>query len=244
MTYKNEDFVVNQDFDIKSIDYRKIKKYIPGISQFASLVKSSIIIFDYYKHNFYFISNDNQYFTEVEPKKYQKYSYKEYNNIIHPDDMVLLYKMHHRAFMFAFSQPIENRKNLALYYTIRLKNIYDEYVLTDVQIKILETDSKGNIWTVMFMLKESSLRYPQIPYVSFVNDSIKHHFTEEALINFKLTDNQIEILKMLSVNSTLNEICVKLNIPENTILSHLQIIYNKLGVTNSNEAVFKFLNCE
>ena len=90
MKYKNVDYIVNQSFDVNSLDYEKAKMYICGIEEVALTTGQSYIIFDYYKHNYFYISSGNSYFNKADQNIAD--SYIAFNNKFLFDDSVMDYQ--------------------------------------------------------------------------------------------------------------------------------------------------------
>lgn len=108
MKYKEEDYIVNQIFDLSSMDYERVKLYLPGLEHSAFSNKQCIFVFDYCKHNYFFIKSFNEYFTNIPDKIEEPYIF--FSSKLHQEDVNLVYNIHHRAFNFIFG--IEKSKRI------------------------------------------------------------------------------------------------------------------------------------
>ena len=108
MKLQEKDYIVNQNFDISSLDYEKAKQHIIGLKDVAFATKQCFFIFDYFKHNYFYINTNNEYFSKV--PQIIKEPYLFFNEKIHPSDLIFVHQIHHRVFNFVFSLDIEKEK--------------------------------------------------------------------------------------------------------------------------------------
>ena len=71
-------------------------------------------------------------------------------------------------------------------------------------------------------------------YSEAVTDSLKESLdkTQEAIDEVQLTKREVEIVKLIALENTTNEIAEKLSISAYTVDTHRKNIINKLGVKN------------
>jgi len=238
MKFTEQDYIVKQNFDISSLDYKKIKLHIIGYENFANLTKNCFFIFDYYKHNYLCIKSFNEYFNEIPEKINEPYLF--FNNKIHPDDLDFVYQIHLRTFRYVFSLAQNERKGLQMYYNCRYQNKFNEYEMTNINIKLLDTDSIGNIWLVLFVIEMSDSENYKIPYIETETGDIRQFTLNQTLLK-KLTDAEKEIVFMMFGNISNKEIAQLMHKSFNTIRANIQNIYFKLEVTNRFEFQKKLL---
>lgn len=58
----------------------------------------------------------------------------------------------------------------------------------------------------------------------------------------KLTDRELQVMKLLTLGMPNKEIAQKLRISKNTVDRHLASIYRKLDVHNRTEAVLRYID--
>ncbi|SFC91694.1 LuxR family transcriptional regulator [Clostridium uliginosum] len=74
--------------------------------------------------------------------------------------------------------------------------------------------------------------------VSFSDDSRKEEFNQEIFfLDKKLTLREMEVVKLINLGMTNKEICVKLNISEKTVKTHVTNILRKLKMKDRLEVV-------
>ena len=232
MQFKETDYYVKQDFDETSLDYSKADKYISGIDVFSRNTDSCFFIFDYFKHKYLFLKSYNEYFTEHLNIIDNPYLF--FNNKLHPEDVVFVYKLQHKVFSFVKEFPIENRQNFRLKYKVRMINKSGDFQMTDVELILLETDKNGNIWLVLFVLKKSSTENFMIPELRTAdNTSIPFVLNLKLLNSFSQPEQDI-IFELFSDKSN-EEIALKLSRSVNTVKYHKKSIYDQMGVVSKFE---------
>lgn len=181
----------------------------------------------------------NEYFNEI-PKKISK-PYLFFYLKIHNDDRILVKQIHNKLFDLVFSYPLNNRKNLTFYYNCRMQNNKKQYQMTDISLKILETDSNGSIWLILFIIEKSTSNNYKIPYIEIPNNGKLEMIDLKCKLFDSLTSTEKKIAKLLFSNYTNREIADKLNRSVYTIKSHLTNIYLKTETNSRLEFQKKIL---
>ena len=65
---------------------------------------------------------------------------------------------------------------------------------------------------------------------------------EPATLTDDLTERQVRVLRLLRGSLTLSEIATELSLSPNTVKTHTQAIYRKLGVCTREDAVIRGLD--
>lgn len=224
MDYTENDFIVNQDFDISTLEYENLDIIIKAYDDFASTSKKCFFVFDYCKHDYVYIKSYNEYFTEIPEEIVEPYTF--YNSMIHHKDLEFVHQIHHRVFDYVPTIKHELKKNLKLYYSCRFKNCNNEYVMSDISIKLLKTDISGNIWLALFVIEKSFSENYKIPYIENQFGDIRQFTLNQELLS-KLTDAEKEILFLTFGNYNNNDIAVQLFKTYATVRSHLKSINKK-----------------
>jgi LuxR family transcriptional regulator, maltose regulon positive regulatory protein len=66
--------------------------------------------------------------------------------------------------------------------------------------------------------------------------------SEPATLPDDLTERQVRVLRLLRGSLTLTEIATELSLSPNTVKTHTQAIYRKLGVSSRKDAVVRGLD--
>lgn len=236
--YTNGKYLINQDFDVSSLDYEKAKQYIPAIEPIARATKQCFFIFDYYKHNFFHINTKNDYYKNIPEKIENPNLY--FNDKIFPEDLNFVYNIHERVFKYILDLEMSKRKNIFFHYKCRIKNNDENFVMTDVKLSFLEFDSNGNIWLVMFIIEKSKTDFFILPYLKLEDNSINKLNLNPDLFD-KLTKTEQNIVLLMFEEKSNNEISEILKSRISTVKTHLQNIYLKVEVQDRFEFQKKIL---
>jgi LuxR family maltose regulon positive regulatory protein len=66
--------------------------------------------------------------------------------------------------------------------------------------------------------------------------------SEPAALPDDLTERQVRVLRLLRGSMTLTEIATELSLSPNTVKTHTQAIYRKLGVSTREDAIIRGLD--
>jgi len=230
-----------KDFNKKDLDLRQAKKYFLGIEQTAALSESCMLVFDYYRQQIIYIAPDNVYFTTKNTLKNQKIDLSNLVSLILEKDINIFSKIHNQSLAFLKTQPKDDIKNLALFYNLNLRNLNNEYYLSDIKVKIMQTDSLGNPWLGLFAIKKSEYPNYFLPYFKNVKTNVYNFITIPKLTSYNLKTKQLQTLNLLCRQISLNEIALKLGISLGGIKNRLDIIYKILKVETRDEATDLFI---
>jgi len=113
-----------------------------------------------------------------------------------------------------------------------MQNVANEFCMTDITLKVLETDSKGCVWLVLFVIEKSLTENFGIPYIEMFLSKEIRQFTLNQLLLKTLTNMEKEVAFLLFGNNTQKEIADLMIKSVNTIKTHINSVYDKLGVEN------------
>ncbi len=239
MRIKENDYIVEQDFDVVSLDYSKAEAHIEKMRDLEFAIKECILIFDYHKHNYFYIKSYNQYFSKI-PKQIKR-PYVLFNSQIHPDDVEFVKQIHHRAFQYIFTLNIDKRKDLRLCYRCQMTTNDNNYKMANITTKLLETDSKGNIWLVMILIQQAPTQSYIVPYIEmpFIKDKYAYNFNKSYQL---FNSAEREIIDLIFKDATNSEIAKIINKSESTTNKQLSRIYSKIETNKKTEFQKALLN--
>jgi len=225
-----------QEFDEQDLDYSLLNKHREVLSLVAGMSNSGITIFDTYKREHVFTSdNFEELFGENDNGKVDAR--------IHPDDLKILNRNGVEALRYLSSHK-EEVKNYKMVSEFRIRNAAGVYVRAVEQYSVLELDKKGNVWLSLSMLDVSpdqDIFQPVKTHLLNVKDnsivSILELYAEHQ--EFELTPQELKILQLIKEGFLSKEISEQLFISKHTVNTHRQRILKKLDVANSMEAVKK-----
>jgi DNA-binding CsgD family transcriptional regulator len=90
-----------------------------------------------------------------------------------------------------------------------------------------------------FILDLIKVPLPKDTEANYLNSS-----TEERLEDYDMTLREIVVAREILLNLSNSEIAEKLYISENTVKKHINHIFQKVGVRNRTEFIYKFTSCK
>lgn len=102
---------------------------------------------------------------------------------------------------------------------------------------LLESKNRYDESTMRMVIQTLTEKFLDTQQVNLPDD--KWSVFEFKSKNYKLTDREIEVVKLLSQGLKRNEIAEKLYISPNTVTRHLQNVYDKTDVNNKTELIKK-----
>jgi DNA-binding CsgD family transcriptional regulator len=233
-----DELLNSQKFIESDLDYSILDRQIPYLEKIDELSNSAIMIFDFYKREHVFISNNNYRIFNLDIEK-AKGKTDYIDNRVHPEDYPQLMEAGLYFLRYGFSLPPEHRKEGKLINEYRILNEKGKYIRIIEQQMCLEIDIHGNIWLALGIMDISPDQSDEAPFRSRLIDIKKgavYMFPppgKEAM----LTAREKEILQLISKGLISKQIADKLFISVNTVNTHRQRISEKLKADNAIEAI-------
>ena len=231
-----------QAFVIDELDYSVLERHKPNLQRLAETVNSEISVFDNCKKTHVFRSSNLGTMLGYNLNDFAEGGDLFLDTKIHPDDFTALQQNATAAFKLFCNFSIDEKLNHKFVSEYRVLNASNNYVRVVEQHQVLELDNYGNVWLTLSILDISpnqdnlhegvkcqplNFRTGKILYF----DDLKENKTNT------LTKREIEIIKMIKDGYLSKEISDRLTISLHTVNTHRQKILEKLGASNSMEAV-------
>ena len=231
-----------QEFEVDNADYIEFEKKVNFLERLSEVENSSVTVLDLYKKKYIFLRS--RYFEPFDDPLlvHDPQDPYYYLQIIHPDDLQIVMDSYLRFLNFFLNLPVEERKNYKFILNFRQRDKYGKYLNVILQLVVLELDKKGNVWLILFL---DDLLPDKISFEG-VNRRLIHIktgkiclFKDELDSNKKtfLSTREVEVLGLVSKGFASKEIADKLFLSINTVNNHRQNILEKVGATNTSEAV-------
>jgi DNA-binding CsgD family transcriptional regulator len=228
----------------EDINYEKAAKYRGLLDVLDSLKTSTILVLDYFKNEFYYMS-DKVANLGFGPDMLVSEFLDWYRGRFHPDDHIVNTggAMGRQYF---YDNPKEKPSEYVLTCEFRILNDSDKWIRLISQNTILETDSRGTPWLVLNLLDFS----PETDLDAPGRVTLRHSKTKKVVFSLEgkstpeqnISKREKEVLNLISTGKRSKEIADELQISVNTVNNHRKNIMEKLGVQNSFEAVKKALD--
>jgi DNA-binding CsgD family transcriptional regulator len=233
---------LTQDFEIDQADYLEFEKKVFFLERLAEVENSSVSVLDMYQKKYAFLKS--RYLEPFENPliEHDPLDPYYYGRLIHPDDLPIAMDSYKKSFDFMLTLPKEERKDYKLILNFRQRDKHGKYLNVILQLVVLELDKKGNIWLVLLI--DDLL--PNRMSFEGVNRTFIHIktgkiclFKDELESNKKtiLSTREVEVLGLVSKGFASKEIADRLFLSVNTVNNHRQNILEKVGASNTSEAV-------
>lgn len=248
MNHKISDFFepIETTKYIGSDNYTRIESYLNALKAVSKLVDLSFYIIDYYRKNFFYVSSNPLFLSGYSREEVLKMGYDFYGVCVPPEDLQLLLELNKAGFRFFYELPVKRREHATISYDFRLKNRdIGSFIMVNHKLAPLLLTENGNIWMAICLVTLSSRQTPGDVHIIMKDDQRHYDFNREEQKfvekeKTKLSQKEYEILKLIALGSSLNEISEKLEISPSTIKNHKTKIFKKLNVNTVTEAVFVF----
>jgi len=228
MKSKNNQYIINQQFDVLSLNYDNLKIDFDAIHYLSRAYDFNFFYYDFYKNNLYYINPQNNYFS-VSPKTENNLIF--YFDTILDEEIKYVNNLHERAFKYISGLEYQKAKDVILNYKCHLKNKNENYEMYDVKLVFIEFDSCNKIWIVLFLFQISTINDFFIPYLlTSKNEKFTYNLNPEKLK--LLTESEIKVAHLLWNNLSNKDISDTLLVSQDTIRYHIKNINRKIGVEN------------
>jgi len=167
-----DELLNSQRFTERDLDYKILEQHIPYLKKIDELSNSAIKIFDLYKKQHVFISNNISRILNFDLEKaINETGYME--SRIHPDDYPLLMEAGTYFIHYGISLTPVQRKEGKLINEYRILKEKGKYIRIIEQEMCLETDMHGNIWLALSIMDISPDQNSDAPFRSRLIDTRK-----------------------------------------------------------------------
>jgi DNA-binding CsgD family transcriptional regulator len=233
-------YMANLQIEVQKNDYQKLEKHKPIIETLAELSNSSIQIFDLNEVKITFFSKNYAHLLGYNKEEFEELNYAFFESKLHPDDKYDL-AMFGLSTLKVFKEFSSDEKlNHKAVYEFRMLNSKGTYVRVIDQYQVLELDASGQIWLMMSTIdlspnqnEESSVK---CQILNFRTGKMIPVIASSKPI-LKLTKRELEILTLVKQGLLSKEISDRLFISVHTVNTHRQRFLEKLGASNTLEAI-------
>ncbi|UZT97108.1 LuxR C-terminal-related transcriptional regulator [Chryseobacterium fluminis] len=216
--------------------------YLEVIKAFSRITYMSVYVIDYQKQNFEYVSDNPLFLCDHTPQEVETMGYAFYFRHVKKEDLELLLKINEVGFDFYENLPVEDRKLYTISYDFHLINENKNAVLINHKLTPLFLSSEGKIWKAMCLVSLShNHQSGNISIVKQGTDEIwNYDLSESKWIKdekIKLSEREVEILRLYAQGLTINEIAEKIFVTGDTVKFHRRKLFDKMGVNNITEAM-------
>lgn len=224
-----------QNFDATSLDYSIIERYRNLLIQLESI--------------------DGNYHELMDLHRMQKaiYSQRLLHHLgyttpeqadanVYPEDSLRMFRIGNLYLRYGLTLPPDVRKNYKLTNDYRIRTADGNTIRLTEQHIAVELDTNGNFWLSLSSITISPdsdniapLKY-RLTNVT-TGETLILADAEKKLIQSPISERELEVLVLVAQGKSSKQIANTLCISTNTVNTHRQRIIEKLGVSNTTEAI-------
>ncbi|MCS3532829.1 response regulator transcription factor [Chryseobacterium sp. JUb7] len=228
--------------NISESESNQTADYLEVIKAFSRITYMSVYVIDYQKQNFEYVSDNPLFLCDHTPQEVETMGYAFYFRHVKKEDLELLFKINEVGFDFYENLPAEERKLYTISYDFHLINENKNAILINHKLTPLFLSSEGKMWKAMCLVSLShNHKSGNISIVKQGTDEIWNYDLKESKWikeeKIKLSEREVEILRLYAQGLTINEIAEKIFVTGDTVKFHRRKLFDKMGVNNITEAM-------
>ncbi|MFN8135387.1 MAG: helix-turn-helix transcriptional regulator [Bacteroidales bacterium] len=228
---------------ISKADHKLLANYVNSLAAISRMVDLSYYIIDYKKQGFIYVSNHPLFLAGYERKEVLELGYNFFARVVPAEDLNMLLEINEKGFGYYYNLPAERRPNGYISYDFRITHKNGSIILINHKLTPLILNKEGNLWISLCLVTLSMAKTPGNMFILMQDEGVKYNYNFRTKLfskakSKKLTQIGKNIIQLLSLGHSTEDISHLLHISINTVKFHKKTIFNKLNVKNSNEAVY------
>lgn len=164
-----------------------------------------------------------------------------FESMVHPEDLDKLKQLQIEHSQFIYSLEPKNRNHYSNTYKFRMRNSHNKYLNVMSRQQVIQEDANGKAWIILGEVNLLPEQRPLDGHVQGITLNLKTGQLIRPISNTnnepKLSDREVEVLRLIQSGYLSKEIADKLCISLNTVNNHRKNMLQKLHVSNSIEAL-------
>ncbi|WP_104381150.1 response regulator transcription factor [Sphingobacterium sp. HMA12] len=228
-------------------DVEQNNDYIEIVKAFARITYQSIYLIDYQLKGFEFVSDNPLFLAGLTSTQVMEMGYSFYQKYVPAIDFQMLIQINNAGFSFYEKIPVEERKLYVISYDFQIQDADKKYILINHKLTPFFLTEQGKIWKAMCIVSLSSNISSGNVNIEKLHSDLQWQLDLQtnkwiARTKINLTAREIEILRYYHRGLTIHETSEKIFISIDTVKFHRRKLFEKLGVSNMNEALTFALN--
>jgi DNA-binding CsgD family transcriptional regulator len=227
-----------QNFIKEELDYSILDKHIAMLNELDKIESGAYAIFDLSRLEHIYLSPKYESVFKMDIEQAQEEGNRFFDSRIHPDDFIDGMEAGTYFMDMILKIPPDERKNFKFIADYRMLDNDGKYRRVIEQQMALELDSYGNLWLALSVLDFSPESNLNAPYnCRALNFHTGEWYYLPVKSDIALSKREKEILGLIARGNISKQIADQLFISVNTVNTHRQRIIDKLGVSNTTEAI-------
>lgn len=218
-------------------DKLQLHDYLEAVKAFARLTYESVYVIDYEKMSFEYVSENPLFLCGYTPAEVMEMGYDFYFKHVPPDDLELLHLINEAGFDFFERVPEAERKLYSITYDFHLMNEKDKSILINHKLTPLFLTQTGKMWKSMCIVSVSYHQnagnikiHKQGAEDSWTLDAARKTWSKS--LKPKLTEREMEVLRLYAQGLTINQIAEKIFVAPDTVKYYRRKIFEAFEVNN------------
>jgi len=238
--FKTDFKLTNKSMQTHIERFQILDKLLPPSSTFFMITNTN-------KGNYEFISNNLEYATGLSKTELKEKGIPYFLSLIHPDEIVswmLIIKELMEFYMVNYE--VEDLKKLEFQYNYRLRVDKDKYLnILENQVNLIADDhGKPIVGLGHFTVFGQGKRKPMKAVARFLNskneyETVYRKIYGSSLLEEGISNRERDILRLLAIGLTNDQIAEKLFISVHTVKTHRKNMLAKCNVKNITELAVK-----
>lgn len=223
-------------------DNLQLHDYLEPVKAFARLTYESVYVIDYARMAFEYVSDNPLFLCGYSSEEVLRMGYDFYFKNVPEDDLELLHVINEAGFAFFEKIPDAERKLYSITYDFHLIHGNNKSILVNHRLTPLFLTKEGNMWKAMCLVSVSH-------HQDAGNITIQKQGSDEiwkfdiakklwsGLSKPRLTEREIEVLRLYAQGLTINQIAEKIFVVPDTVKYYRRRIFQHFDVRNIVEAL-------
>lgn len=245
---KKDDFFGpwNEVVGITDEDYSRAAYMVKAIEGVACASYQSFYVIDYFRHNFFYVSNNPLFLCGSKPKTAAEMGHGFYLKHVPESEHQLLLTVNRVGFEFFEKIPLQHRMNFMIQYEFHIKTKSNP-ILINQKLKPLLLDRNGHVWLAVCVVSLSANKDAGLIRMRHLGTATEWEYLLaegrwKKLAQPKISDAEKAILIFSAQGYTMDQIADKLGLSINTIKFHKRKLFELLHVESITEALTCAIN--
>jgi len=216
----------------------ELDEYLPYSSTFFCVTNTQNLTFEY-------VSKNLKACLGFDSNELKELGMRYFWSRIHPEDIDAWLKALNSLMEFTLNEIAEaERKKTNYTWNFRLKNSEGVYVniIQNTTPLVLDSEGKPIIGLAHYTLIDPKIKMDITASAKLLNSNNEYetlYFNNfsQKLLQGKITNRELDIIRLLIINLSSKEISEKLNISSHTVDTHRRNILKKLKISSTGELV-------
>lgn len=211
--------------------------YLEAVKSFARLTYESVYVIDYEKMSFEYVSENPLFLCGHTPEEVIRMGYDFYFKNVQETDLELLHVINESGFDFFEQVPAQEKKLYSISYDFHLIHENGKPILINHKLTPLFLTQQGKMWKAMCIVSVSHHQHAGNVVIhkqgadEYWNLDTSRRVWKKS-IKPKLTEREMEVLRLYAQGLTINQIAEKVFVAPDTVKYYRRRIFEAFDVNS------------